>query len=158
MAVKIDIGELREGSQQLDIITNSKELGLDEKLIKGKLFVAVDILKTSNQLDLNVYVSGLLKLACDRCLEEFDHQFESEFELVYVQKPAVEVKLQDDYIKVFNTFTKTIDITNDLHEYILLAIPMRKVPAEVNDKCSWCGRSNEMWNSDIIDLDKSASS
>jgi DUF177 domain-containing protein len=154
MAVKIDLGQLREGNQQLDIITNSKELGLDEKLIKGKLDVAVDIFKAPNQLDLSVNVTGLLRLACDRCLEEFEQRFESEFELVYVQKPAEGVNLQDDYIKVYNAFTKSIDITEDLKEYVLLAIPMRKVPAEINDKCSWCGRSNEMWNSDILDLDK----
>ena len=154
MAVKIDIGELRDGGQQIDIVANSRELGLDEKLVKGNLVITVDIFKTSNQLDLNVYISGLLKLCCDRCLEEFEQMFESEFELVYVQKPAEGINLQDDYIKIYNSFTNSIDITNDLKEYVLLAVPMRKVPAEINDKCSWCGRSNEMWKTDIIDLDE----
>lgn len=151
MAVKIDIGELFNGSQQFNITTNSKELGLDEKLIKGNLKVAVDIFKAPKQLDFNINITGLLKLTCDRCLEDYEQPFETKFEMVYVQKPAEELKLQDDYIRIYNPFIRSIDITEDLREYVLLAVPMRKVPEETNGRCSWCGRSNEIWNKDIID-------
>lgn len=154
MAVKIDIGEISEGSRQLEILTGPKELGIDEIQIKDKISVTLDVLKTQSQIDLNVMVEGLLKLTCDRCLETYEQPFETAFELVFVQKTKEEIIAQDDYIKAFSPFTKSLDITNDLREYILLAIPMRKVPPEKNEKCSWCGRSNEMWKSDILDLDE----
>jgi uncharacterized metal-binding protein YceD (DUF177 family) len=47
---------------------------------------------------------------------------------------------------------KTIDITNDVREFILLSVPMRKVPAETDTgACSWCGKTEEYWKSLIQD-------
>jgi uncharacterized metal-binding protein YceD (DUF177 family) len=154
MPVKINIAELKEGSQQFEIVTNAREIGLDENLVKDGINVEIDVFKAPTQIDFDVQVEGTFILCCDRCLEDYSMQFKTNFELVYIQKQSGEERIQDDYVKLYDSFTKSLDITEDLREYVLVAVPMRKVPEETDGKCSWCGKSNEMWKADIIDVHK----
>jgi uncharacterized metal-binding protein YceD (DUF177 family) len=150
MAIKINLASLGEGSELFDFIAGPKELGLDDNLIKDKLFITADVFKVSNQVDMRINIKGKFRLACDMCLDEFEKPFEKEFELVYVQKSQREEILDNDYIKTYNPFMKTIDITEDVREYTLLAVPMKKLPEENTDgTCSWCGKTKEYWNSYI---------
>jgi uncharacterized protein len=152
MAIKINISSLKEGSQKLDLISDSKELGLDENFVKGLLDITLDLFKTVHQLDIRVKVLGTLNMECDRCLEIFEKKFETDFELVYVQKSAREEPVDDDYIRTYNPFMKQVDITNDIKEIIILSVPMKKLPDEKTDgSCSWCGKSKDFWSKIIID-------
>lgn len=152
MAIKINIASLKEGGQELELVSNAKEIGLDEGFIKESLLVKLELYKLVHQLDINVKISGVLKMECDRCLEAFEKPFETKFELVYVQKSPREEAIDDDYIRTYNPFMKTIDITNDIKEIVILSVPMKKLPDEKQDgSCSWCGKSKDYWNNIIID-------
>ncbi|MCI0450723.1 MAG: DUF177 domain-containing protein [Chlorobi bacterium] len=152
MAIKINIASLKEGSQELELIAGVKEIGLDEKLIKENLLINLELYKLVHQLDINVKISGVMKMECDRCLEVFEKPFEAKFELVYVQKSPREEAIDDDYIRTYNPVMKTIDITNDIKEIVLLSVPMKKLPPEKNDgSCSWCGKPKNYWDNIIID-------
>ena len=155
MSIKINIGSLKEGSQQLEIETNSNELGLRESQelgIKGNIRVLLDLFKTSNQLDIRAKIKGLFELECDRCLDLFEKPFEQELELVYVQKSPREESFNDDYLRTYDPNMRTADITGDIKEMIMLAVPMRKVPGGKNDgSCSWCGKTKDYWQQFIID-------
>jgi len=152
VAIKINIASLKEGGQELELVSNAKEIGLDEGFIKESLLVKLELYKLVHQLDINVKISGVLKMECDRCLEAFEKPFETKFELVYVQKSPREEAIDDDYIRTYNPFMKTIDITNDIKEIVILSVPMKKLPDEKQDgSCSWCGKSKDYWNNIIID-------
>jgi uncharacterized metal-binding protein YceD (DUF177 family) len=159
MAIKINVGVLKDGSQTVDFISDAKEIGIDESLIKDRIYISADVFKTSNQIDLDVVLSGIFKLTCDRCLEIFEVPFENKFELVYVQKSGIESaggrQTDTDYIRPYNPFMKSIDITKDVRDFTLLAVPMKKLPAENSDgSCSWCGKSKDYWKDLIVDEDK----
>jgi len=155
MAIKINLATLGEGNEVFDFIAGPRELGLDEGLIKDKLSISADVYKVSHQVDMKISVSGKFNLACDRCLDVYEHSFEKEFELVFLQKTARNNIVDNDYIKTYNPFMKTIDITEDVREYILLTVPMKKLPAENTDgTCSWCGRSREYWSNIINSEEK----
>jgi len=152
MSIKINIGSLNDGGQQLLLEADTKELGLEENLVIGKVSVLLDLFKTNHQLDLRLNVSGLFCLECDRCLDLFDKPIEQYLELVYVQKSPREEEFNDDYLRTYNPNMKMIDITNDIREMVMLAVPMRKIPAEKSDgSCSWCGKTKEYWHQFIID-------
>jgi uncharacterized protein len=151
MAIKLNIGTLGDGSHQIDLISDAKELGLDVGLLKDKLDVFIDLFKASHQIDLRLKLTGIMTLTCDRCLEIYEIPFERNFELVFVQKSQREEAFSDDYIRTYSPFMKTVDITNDIREYVLLSMPMRKVPAENADGiCTWCGKTKEYWKNLII--------
>jgi len=152
MSIKISIGSLKEGSQQVALEVSPAELGLEDNFFKGNVFIQLDLFKTVHQLDINANISGMLEMECDRCLDLFEKKFEQNLELVYVQKSPREEAFNDDYLRTYNPHMKTVDITNDVKEMILLAIPMRRVPAENKDgSCSWCGKTKEYWNQFIVD-------
>jgi uncharacterized protein len=152
VAIKINIGTLSEGNQQLELFSDAGEIGIDKKLLKGNLLIGIDLFKATHQLDLKVKLSGIMNLVCDRCLEVFELPFESAFEIVFVQKSEREEAINDDYIRTYSPFMKTVDITNDIREYVLLSVPMRKVPAETPEGvCTWCGKTEEYWKNLIKD-------
>lgn len=152
MAIKINIGSLNDGGQILELKTDSKELGIDEGVLDGEATLRLELFKTVHQLDIKAGISGKLKLVCDRCLEDFKSDFNTEFELVYVQKASREEEINEDYIRTYSPHMKSVDITEDIKESIILAVPMRKIPSEKPDgSCSWCGKTKEYWSSIIVD-------
>jgi uncharacterized protein len=152
VAIKLNIGSLKEGSQQLELYSDAREIRLDEKLLKGNLLIVIDLFKATHQLDLKVKISGVMNLVCDRCLDVYEQPFESVFEIVFVQKSEREEVINDDYIRSYSPYMKTVDITNDIREYVLLSVPMRKVPAENPEGvCTWCGKTEDYWKSLIQD-------
>lgn len=152
MAIKLNIGTLSEGSQQIELVSDTKEIGLDKKLIKGNIFIIIDLFKATHQLDLKVKISGVMNLTCDRCLDVYELPFNVNFEIVFVRKSEREEAINDDYIRSYSPFMKTVDITNDIREYILLSVPMRKVPAKSPEgACLWCGKTEDFWKNLIQD-------
>jgi uncharacterized metal-binding protein YceD (DUF177 family) len=158
MAIRINLGTLKEGSQVIELDTDAHELGLDKSLLKDRLHVVLDISKTSNQIDIKLNLTGILMPECDRCLEIFEMPLNLDHELVFIQKSAREEKIdidsQDDYLKFYSPFMKSVDITNDIREFVLLAIPMRKVPEWKDGKCTWCGRNEEYFKQFLASRDE----
>jgi uncharacterized protein len=152
MAIKLNIGTLKEGTQQIDLLTDAKEIGVDEELIKGDISLSIELFKAIHQLDLKAKINGIMSLVCDRCLEKYELPFQRDFEMVFVQQTEREEKINEDYIRSYSPFMKTIDITNDIREYVLLSIPMKKIPAEnETGTCMWCGKTEEYWKKFIHD-------
>lgn len=155
MAIKINIGSLKDGSQQIDLISDSVEIGIDKSIIKNEINIVLELTKTTHQLDIRATVKGKLNLECDRCLEEFSKPFETKFEIVFVQKSPREEAINDDYIRTYSPHMKQVDITNDIKEMILLSVPMKKVPVENSEGiCSWCGKGKDYWDNFIVDEEK----
>ena len=158
MAIKINIGSLKEGSQEIVLEAFPDELGLVNShgwRIKENVKVLLDLFKTANQLDIKAKITGLLELECDRCLDNYEKLLEQDFELVYVQKSPREEAYNDDYLRTYYPHMRTVDITNDIKEMVLLAIPMRQVPEEKQDgSCSWCGKTKEYWHQFIVDKEE----
>jgi uncharacterized protein len=152
LAIRLNIGSLNDGEQLLELKTDAKELGIDEGVIEGTVEVALELFKTLHQLDLKAVITGKLCLVCDRCLEDFTKDFETKFELVFVQQTSREEAINEDYIRTYAPHLKSVDITDDIKESIILSVPMKKLPLEKPDgSCSWCGKTKEYWCSIIID-------
>jgi len=155
MAIKINIGSLKEGSQQIELEAFPAELGLEDSTvwkIKDGVKVLLDLFKTANQLDIRTKITGILELECSRCLDLYEKQLEQDLELVFVQKSPREEAFNDDYLRTYYPHMKTVDITADIKEMIMLALPMRQIPEEKQDgSCSWCGKTKEYWHQFIVD-------
>lgn len=155
MAIKINIGSLNDGSQQLEMVSNSAELGLDEGFLKDPVLISLELFKTNFQLDVKTRLKGTIYLECDRCLDKFEKNIDTGFELVFVQQHSREEAINEENIRTYPAHMKTVDLTNDIKETILLTVPMKKLPEEKEDgSCSWCGRTKEFWNGILVDKDE----
>lgn len=146
MSIKINIGSLNDGEHNMEFISSPGELGLDRKLIDGNITIEAAFFKAANQLDLRATATGKFNLECDRCLDEFAMPFETKFEIVFVQQHEREEKIDEDNVKSYSRNMTTVDITNDIKEYILLSVPMKKAPVQNDDgTCTLCGRGKDYW-------------
>ena len=154
MAIKINIGSLNDGSQTLDIQSDEKELGLNEGFLKEPLQVKLELFKTHHQLDIKADISGVIFLECDRCLDKFEKKFNTSFEIIFVQQTHREEAFSEEEIRTYSPHMKSIDLTTDIKEAVILTVPMKKLPDEKPDgSCSWCGRTKEFWKDILVEKD-----
>lgn len=144
--MKLDISGLSDGVHCLSWSEKMPDDFLDPYVIQDELEFDVRINKTSHSVLLNISVRGIMKLECDRCLEFFPFEFKTDFDLLYEYNYTGEEIRDIKKVEEFNSFdikpdTKYLDITEPLRDYILLSIPMKKVPEEYNEVCSYCKKN-----------------
>ena len=151
--MKIKISNLQDGEHTYDFVVNGKEMELDDVETMGDIIVKVILYKSGNQFDLKFNVSGKLKFECDRCLDEYAHDFINTFEMVYqfdfTHEFEKEKNISDD-IRYLNPNTSFIDIKNDVRDFILLSVPLKHAPEEKDGVCTLCKRNI----SDVLKIER----
>lgn len=102
---------------------------------KASLEVRALLTKQNNVLQLSFDIKGTIGIACDRCLKDFDFPVETKENLVIKHGDPAE---STDEILVIPEGQDEIDVTHYLYEYIVLALPARKVPCELDEKQFVC--------------------
>jgi uncharacterized metal-binding protein YceD (DUF177 family) len=104
----------------------------NEILEKGNLTARVEINKGANLIELNFNITGKVQLTCDRSLEVFDQHLEITEKMIY--KFGSEEKEIDESVTMITRDTPAIYVGQLLYEYILLALPIKKIhPAYRNE-------------------------
>lgn len=91
--------------------------------------------KQNNLLQMHFNVSGTVGVACDRCLKHFDFPIYAEGDLVIKHGNPSE---STDEILVIPEGQEEFDVSHYLYEYIILAIPARRVPCELDETSFVC--------------------
>jgi uncharacterized metal-binding protein YceD (DUF177 family) len=91
---------------------------------KGSVKATVDVRKTSGIYELLFDLDGVIKVSCDRCLDDMDQPIR--------YKDKIQVKLGDDFseegeIVIVPEKDGVINIAWFLYEFIVLSIPMKHV-------------------------------
>lgn len=148
--LKININNLHDGEHNYDFVISPTEFDfkIDFVEIVTDVFVNANLYKTGGQIAVNVEIKGKFKLQCDRCLEDYVDDFENEFDMIYkFDYDGDDIENEDDDIKFISPKTNYIDLKNDVRDYILLSVPMRKVPEEKDGVCFYCHKdTREMLN------------
>ncbi len=150
--LKINISNLNEGENILDYVLNASDFELDKDSFTDKININVTLVKDLSQFVMNIKFDTIIKFECDRCLEDFDYLCKGNLELYFKPIPARQHAMddikEDDNIRFYSVDNKYIDITNDVRDYIILTVPMRHVPEEVDGVCVVCKRNyDEILNS-----------
>jgi DUF177 domain-containing protein len=139
--LNIHINNLDEGEHNYDFAVSPDELEVEDVDIVSDVNISAKLYKSGNQISFKVNVRGKFKFQCDRCLDEYLSDFSNEFVIIYKYDFDDPGSLQgDDDIKFISPNTRYIDLRNDIRDYILLSVPMRKVPEEVAGDCSHCNK------------------
>jgi uncharacterized metal-binding protein YceD (DUF177 family) len=143
--VKIIISNIAEGEHYYDFKEDPAILDLDGFVIKDEFEAHVRLLKSNRQIYVEVKYNCNFIFPCDRCLKEFEKNISGSFEAVYkYSRDPEDINAGNDENIFFISPEKNfIDIKELLREYILIGIPMRKVPEETEGRCNFCGRTPE---------------
>ncbi|MCB0722284.1 MAG: DUF177 domain-containing protein [Ignavibacteriae bacterium] len=141
--MKINISNLKDGEHSYEFEESPEEFDIESLDKDKKVKADVVLYKMANQFNLDIDVKAGFIFECDRCLENYKSDLESSFSLIYKYDFSGEgdsEEVKEDNLKFISPKTHTIDIKEDVRDYLMLSIPMRKVPEEVNGVCSYCNR------------------
>ncbi len=123
----IPIGGLKEGHYtfEFEISKTFFDLFEESELKEGELFAVTEIERRPSHIDLEVKISGKVRVCCDRCLEMFDHPVECENKLLVnfgsekdESDPEIITLPYDEY---------ELDLKQYFYEYIYLALPIQRI-------------------------------
>ena len=97
--------------------------------------VTASLTKMNNVLQVHFKIVGTIGVDCDRCLKHFGYPVYAEETLVVKHGDVSE---STDEILVIPEGTEEFDLTQYLYEYIVLALPARRVPCELDEKKFIC--------------------
>jgi uncharacterized protein len=136
----IKISNLSDGSYNYEFEGEVAEIGLTEPFT-GRYDTNVELSKFQDQIILNSGTDIKAKMLCDRCCEEYEQVVKSEYKMVYLLR-GVEEENESVDIVYLNADTDKINIEDDVRDYALLTIPMKKLCNEdCKGLCYRCGNN-----------------
>lgn len=133
-AFDIDISALALGKHSFEFQVNDQFFENFEQDIvsKGKIHSILLLEKTDLLLRAKFSNQGVVELTCDRTLKQFDYQLKSENSLTFNFSDRNEEV--DDELALLKRDTINLNMANYIYEYIILAIPLKKIhPDYVRD-------------------------
>ena len=137
--MKIRISQLAEGHHTIKATESPRLLGLeDAERYNQNVDVIVEIDKRGSTLYIQEIIHTVARFQCDRCLEQFSQQLDSDFRVVYSSDRAF-VELDED-IRFLTPDQGEIDISEDIRETILLSVPIKLLcRSDCKGLCPQCG-------------------
>lgn len=135
----INISTIPVGVSAYELSIGVAEMTLPEDFT-GDVAVHVSLTRRQWQIDAVVSASVKTSFACDRCAEQYSQNIDTAFELRYVWSVDDPGMDGEEEVVVLGDGQKVIDLGDTVREYLLLAIPGKKLCREdCRGLCSVCG-------------------
>lgn len=123
----IDISKLNLGQHDFHFQIEDKFFELFDYSFIDHGSLSVDILldKKTSYIDLAFSIKGDIQLICDRSLDPFDFDFETENEIVL--KYGEEAQELSDEVEMIPSNIQVYNVARYIYEFISVAIPMKKL-------------------------------
>ncbi len=137
--MKIRISQMEEGHHTFVESENPQAIGLeDESRFSRDVDVRVEVDKRGKNYYIQQIVHTKARFECDRCLEPFVKDLDAEYRVVYTSDTEF-LELDED-IRYVAPEQSEIDITEDIRETVLLAIPIKLLcKHDCKGLCPHCG-------------------
>jgi uncharacterized protein len=140
--MKIKISNLANGTYDYLFEDKIDEIKITEPYFGNYKTKAV-LTKFENQMILDTKTNISAKLICDRCAIEFKTEIQSIYRMVYLFESEIpESEKEKVEINYIHSETEMIDISEDVRDYAMLAVPMKKLcNDECRGLCYHCGKN-----------------
>jgi uncharacterized metal-binding protein YceD (DUF177 family) len=131
----IDVIKLKDGKHSFTFeVSNEffKYFEAEDWVNGANIKVTVDVNKTVSVMEVDFDISGTVGLTCDRSLEEFDHPLELTEKVIYKYGPMVQ-EISEDVFMITKD-SPSINVAQLIYEFILLAIPAKKIHPDYMDE------------------------
>jgi uncharacterized protein len=137
--MKIQVASLSQGPHHFQFRVPAADLGLGTEF-SGEVLVDAALEKTSTQIFLNARVSAEGTFSCDRCVAEFPLSLSPSYRMCYVWEGAGAAGLDPAEVQVVPGGLTVIDITDDVRQTVVLAVPLKLLCREdCKGLCADCG-------------------
>jgi uncharacterized protein len=133
---------LAEGSHQFDFSLN-RDFFLnyypETEILDADINIHIEAEKTNSLFSLNLNISGCVTVECDRCLDPCSVQFKVNPALIFSsENERPHSGKNDDTVINISTETESIRLDEYLYDFIMLALPFRRVHDELDGEESAC--------------------
>ncbi len=138
--MKIPILHLEDGIHHYDFVVKGGSLHFFRKEVyPHDLIVHVELNKFQKNIQCHVEVDTTGHYVCDRCLDEYEDQFHSHFDVLF-HIGLKDLETDEEEVILLPPETVDIDLTDQLVENLILGVPM-KMLCDENCKgiCPGCG-------------------
>ena len=134
-AYNIDVIKLKEGKHTFSFEVKDeffKFFEVDDWVNGSNLTANVTVTKTASLMEADFEIVGTIRLTCDRSLEEFDQPMEVNEKVIY-KYGQIEQEMSEDVFMITKD-TPSINVAQLIYEFILLAIPAKKIHPDYADE------------------------
>ncbi|MEO9885390.1 MAG: DUF177 domain-containing protein [Balneola sp.] len=124
--LKFKIFEIPEGNSQRTVELTSDELEMDEVPFNGAT-IDFDFYRTLQFIQVKFDLKANVKLICDRSLDEFDHEIETNYQVLFKAEEVEESADENGSIRNIDINSKQIDLEQDVLDTIMLNLPVKKL-------------------------------
>ncbi len=135
--IPIRISGLSDGLHHFDLLSEPQRLNLPAEF-DTDFTIHVDLDKTHSQLMLRIDIRSSATFLCDRCLAPVHIPIEQRFSLFYSRDISSARQFDEDDVRVIDPNEPVIDIAEDVRDFALIGIPMRRTCGEDSDGRSLC--------------------
>jgi len=138
--MKVNIQKLSEGIHEISEEVSIENLGLPQTVkTLGNLKIKAFVDKVEDSFRVKLNVKADLIEQCDKCLTEFESQFDESSEQIYQVGKG---EYEDDDIEVLPDNTRELDLSNLINEVFLINRPIQKTCKEdCRGLCPDCGKN-----------------
>jgi uncharacterized protein len=129
----IPISGIKTGHHIFEFEINKSffDLFKESEVKEGELNAVTEAIKSSSHLDLDIKISGEVRVSCDRCLGMFDQPVRSENRLL-VKFGSINDNSDPEIITI-PADENELDLKQYFYEFIHLSLPIRRIhPADAN--------------------------
>jgi uncharacterized protein len=102
----------------------------------GEIQVTIDVLKSPGVITLEFHLRGILNITCDRCLGFYSQEIDTK-QILFVKFGEESYEI-DEKVIVISREEHHFDTSPFLSEFLILALPLKKVHADKEDGSSAC--------------------
>lgn len=148
--MKIQLGGLSEGVHRYKLENEPSELGLGESFTHP-MVVHARLDKTGNRVFLQAEVEVGGRFTCDRCVTEYETPVHSSYRMYYVVDASETEGIDPSEIQVVPPGFTVIDLSEDVRQTILLAVPLKLLCTETcRGLCPSCGTNLNTGTCDCV--------
>lgn len=141
--LRINISKLSEGTHHHSLKATPEEVGLDSRFTK-ELQIEATLQKTSRQLYMRVEIKTGGVFTCDRCLEEFQQNISSGYDVMFVSEQEA-VEGDGEEVQVLSADSTHVDLADDVRQFVILGLPQKMLcREECAGLCPTCGSNLNM--------------
>jgi uncharacterized metal-binding protein YceD (DUF177 family) len=127
----VEFGGLSVGLHDFEFEVNDKFFKSIEnsEIERASIRIKATLTKQNNLLNMHFEIAGTVGATCDRCIKNFDLPVETEEDLVIKFGDPAD---SNDEILIIPEGETRFEISQYLYEYIVLAMPARRVACELD--------------------------
>ena len=139
--IMLEIVATRDGNHPFSIEADASEiLGMPQEF-RGAVHAEGVLRKHGHRYSVRANVSATAHLICDRSTEEFEDAISSNMDLEFMVDHDLSVaqqgrvhELDDDEVRGLREEDNAIDISDDVRQVLILALPLKRVAPAYRDK------------------------